>query len=171
MIVNLILDNVLKEEFQHTAYSTNAYVTLGALWKPALQGNRVVKLEIAIASKDRDVRSKGAKRGRMSDLEAKLDELRRDLSSTGSDAIFPHAVLTAQQISLLSSQKPTTPAELEKVIGKVKTRKYGSKIIELMRSHDNSGSGRGKEAGDEHRAKKIKTKDEDVVCVESSEEE
>uniref|UniRef100_A0A804LPS5 ATP-dependent DNA helicase n=1 Tax=Zea mays TaxID=4577 RepID=A0A804LPS5_MAIZE len=171
LIVNLILDNVLKEEFQHTAYSTNAYVTLGALWKPALQGNRVVKLEIAIASKDRDVRSKGAKRGRMSDLEAKLDELRRDLSSTGSDAIFPHAVLTAQQISLLSSQKPTTPAELEKVIGKVKTRKYGSKIIELMRSHDNSGSGRGKEAGDEHRAKKIKTKDEDVVCVESSEEE
>jgi hypothetical protein len=75
-------------------------------------GNRVVKLEIAIASKDRDVRSKGAKRGRMSDLEAKLDELRRDLSSTGSDAIFPHAVLTAQQISLLSSQKPTTPAEV-----------------------------------------------------------
>lgn len=54
----------------------------------------------------------------------------------------------------------------------MKTRKYGSKIIELMRSHDNSGSGRGKEAGDEHRAKKkIKTKDEDVVCVESSEEE
>ncbi|KAK3118137.1 hypothetical protein QOZ80_9BG0694780 [Eleusine coracana subsp. coracana] len=133
LIVNLILDHVLKEEFQLTAYSTNAYVTLGPLWKPALQGNRVVKLEIALASQDRGVRSKGAKRGRMGDLEAKLDELRRELSSTSDGAIFPHSVLSAQQISLLSCQKPTTSAELEKVIGKVKTTKYGDRIIELMR--------------------------------------
>jgi hypothetical protein len=72
----------------------------------------VVKLEIAVASQDRGVRSKGAKRGRMIDLEAKLDELRRDLSSMANEAIFPHAVLSAQQISLLSCQKPTTPAEV-----------------------------------------------------------
>ncbi|KAK3119490.1 hypothetical protein QOZ80_9AG0671310 [Eleusine coracana subsp. coracana] len=167
LIVNLILDHVLKEEFQHTAYSTNAYVTLGPLWKPALQGNKVVKLEIALASQDRGVGSKGAKRGRMSDLEAKLDELRRELSSTGNGVIFPHSVLSAQQISLLSCQKPTTSAELEKVIGKVKTTKYGHRIIELMRSHTNSGSNQDNEQG----AKKTKMKDKDVVCVESSEGE
>ncbi|XP_062197489.1 ATP-dependent DNA helicase Q-like 2 isoform X2 [Phragmites australis] len=165
LIVHLILDHVLKEEFQHTAYSTNAYVTLGPLWKPAMQGNRLVKLDVAVPSQDRGGRSKGTKLVRMSNLEAELDELRRELSSSNG-GIFPHAVLSAQQISLLSCQKPTTVAELEKVIGKVKTKKYGTRIIELMRSHINRGTD-GAEAG----AKKRRRTDKDVVCVESSEEE
>lgn len=131
-----------KEEFQHTAYSTNAYVTLGPLWKPALEGKivdrtckillptadgligpcnagkRPVKLEITV--EDSHARagggglSKGTKRSRMSDLEAKLDVLRRELSLsiTGAISIFPHAVLSTQQISLLCCQKPTTEAEV-----------------------------------------------------------
>ncbi|CAL5053851.1 unnamed protein product [Urochloa decumbens] len=173
LIIQLILDHVLKEEFQHTAYSTNAYVTLGPLWKPALQGNRPVKLEIAVeSSQDRGGggrSSKGAKRRQMSDLEAKLDELRRELSSSSSNrgiSIFPHAVLSAAHISLLSSQKPTTEAELEKVIGKVKTEKYGGRIIELMRSHVKDGG-----AGNAADANKRHKKDKDVVFVESSDEE
>ncbi|KAG0549954.1 hypothetical protein BDA96_01G298200 [Sorghum bicolor] len=172
LIVQLIVDRVLKEEFQHTAYSTNAYVTLGPLWKPALEGNRPVKLEIAVLGSQAragggDI-SKGTKRSRMSDLEAKLDELRRELSSssTGAISIFPHAVLSTQQISLLSCQKPTTEAELEKVIGKVKTEKYGNRIIELMRSHiADPGAGNGSVA------KRRPKKDKDVVCVESSDDE
>ncbi|CAN6194209.1 unnamed protein product [Urochloa humidicola] len=173
LIVQLILDHVLKEEFQHTAYSTNAYVTLGPLWKLALQGNRPVKLEIAVeSSQDRGgggSSSKGAKRRQMSDLEAKLDELRRELSSSSSNggiSIFPHAVLSAAQISLLSCQKPTTEAELEKVIGKVKTEKYGGRIIELMRSHVKDGG-----AGNAADANKRHKKDKDVVFVESSDDE
>ncbi|CAL5039480.1 unnamed protein product [Urochloa decumbens] len=173
LIIQLILDHVLKEEFQHTAYSTNAYVTLGPLWKPALQGSRPVKLEIAVeSSQDRGGggrSSKGAKRRQMSDLEAKLDELRRELSSSSSNggiSIFPHAVLSAAQISLLSSQKPTTEAELEKVIGKVKTEKYGGRIIELMRSHIKDGG-----AGNAADANKRHKKDKDVVFVESSDDE
>jgi hypothetical protein len=59
----------------------------------------------------------------------------------------------------------------EKIIGKVKTTKYSSRIIELIRSHTSSGTNQVKEASDEHGAKKIKTKDKDIVCVESSEEE
>ncbi|XP_066387022.1 ATP-dependent DNA helicase Q-like 2 isoform X3 [Miscanthus floridulus] len=172
LIVQLILDRVLKEEFQHTAYSTNAYVTLGPLWKPALEGNRPVKLEIAVLSSQARAEgcdtSKGTKRSRMSDLEAKLDELRRELSSssTGGISIFPHAVLSTQQISLLSCQKPTTEAELEKVIGKVKTEKYGGRIIELMQSHiADPGAGNGSDA------KRRPKKDKDVVCVESSDDE
>jgi ATP-dependent DNA helicase Q1 len=61
--------------------------------------------------------------------------------------------------------------QLEKVIGKLKTAKYGSRIIELMRSHTNSETNRGKEVSYDHGAKKIKMKDKNVVCVESSEEE
>jgi hypothetical protein len=52
LIVQLILDHVLKEEFQHTAYSTNAYVTLGPLWKPALQGKIPDWCKILLASAD-----------------------------------------------------------------------------------------------------------------------
>lgn len=169
LIVQLIVDQVLKEEFQHTPYSTNAYVTLGPLWKPALQGNRPVKLEIVVEGSHQDKggsRSKGSKRSRMSDLEAKLDELRRELSSSSSGgiSIFPHAVLSTQQILLLSCQKPTTEAELEKIIGKVKTTKYGSRIIEMMRSHiTDSGSGNGADAKKQH--------NKDVVSVESSDDE
>ncbi|XP_044374411.1 ATP-dependent DNA helicase Q-like 2 isoform X2 [Aegilops tauschii subsp. strangulata] len=163
LIVQLILDRVLKEEFQHTAYTTNAYVVLGPLWKPALQGNRPVKLTSAIHSQDSGDRFKSAKRNQMSNLEAKLDDLRRTISSRNG-GVFPHAVLSTEQISLLNCHTPTTIAELEKLIGKVKTDKYGSDIIEVMRSE----TGSGKDSGDGAKRQK---KDKGVVFVESSEEE
>lgn len=164
LIVQLILDRVLKEEFQHTAYTTNAYVALGPLWKQALQGNRQVKLTSAIQSQDSDGRVKSTKRNQMSSLEAKLDDLRRTISSANG-GIFPHAVLSTQQISLLNIHKPTTIAELEKLIGKVKTDKYGNDIIEVMRSEAEGGKDGG--AGGAKRQRK----DKDVVSIESSEEE
>ncbi|VAH92540.1 unnamed protein product [Triticum turgidum subsp. durum] len=163
LIVQLILDRVLKEEFQHTAYTTNAYVVLGPLWKPALQGNRPVKLTSAIHSQDSGDRFKSAKRNQMSNLEAKLDDLRRTISSRNG-GIFPHAVLSTEQISLLNCHTPTTIAELEKLIGKVKTDKYGSDIIEVMWSE----TGSGKDSGDGAKRQK---KDKGVVFVESGEEE
>uniref|UniRef100_A0A0E0RCF5 DNA 3'-5' helicase n=1 Tax=Oryza rufipogon TaxID=4529 RepID=A0A0E0RCF5_ORYRU len=189
LVVQLILDRVLvynspstatietfiwstslvtlnKEEFQHTAYATNAYVALGPLWKPALQGNRPVKLSVAFHSQDKGSGSKRTKRNQMSNLEAKLDDLRRELSSSNG-GVFPHAVLSAQQISLLNRQKPTTVAELEKLIGKVKTVKYGSAIIELMLLHVDSEVAGGKACA----SKRQKKDKEDVICVESSEEE
>lgn len=58
------------------------------------------------------------------------------------------------------------PNQLEKVIGKVKTEKYGNRIIELMRSHiADPGAGNGSVA------KRRPKKDKDVVCVESSDDE
>uniref|UniRef100_A0A0E0BMJ0 DNA 3'-5' helicase n=1 Tax=Oryza glumipatula TaxID=40148 RepID=A0A0E0BMJ0_9ORYZ len=189
LVVQLILDRVLvynspstatietfiwstslvtlnKEEFQHTAYATNAYVALGPLWKPALQGNRPVKLSVAFHSQDKGSGSKRTKRNQMSNLEAKLDDLRRELSSSNG-GVFPHAVLSAQQISLLNRQKPTTVAELEKLIGKVKTGKYGSAIIELMLLHVDSEVAGGKACA----SKRQKKDKEDVICVESNEED
>ncbi|XP_047091264.1 ATP-dependent DNA helicase Q-like 2 [Lolium rigidum] len=164
LIVQLILDRVLKEEFQHTAYTTNAYVALGPLWKQALQGNRQVKLTSAIHSQDSDGRVKSTKRNQMSSLETKLDDLRRTISSANG-GIFPHAVLSTQQISLLNIHKPTTIAELEKLIGKVKTDKYGNDIIEVMRSEAEGGKDSGASGAKRQR------KDKDVVSIESSEEE
>jgi ATP-dependent DNA helicase Q1 len=38
LVIKLIVDSVLKEEFQHTPYSTNAYVTMGPLANQLLQG-------------------------------------------------------------------------------------------------------------------------------------
>ncbi|KAM0875103.1 hypothetical protein ACQ4PT_037023 [Festuca glaucescens] len=164
LIVQLILDRVLKEEFQHTAYTTNAYVALGPLWKQALQGNRQVKLTSAIQSQDSDGRVKSTKRNQMSSLEAKLDDLRKTISSANG-GIFPHAVLSTQQISLLNIHKPTTIAELEKLIGKVKTDKYGNDIIEVMGSEAEGGKDSGASGAKRQR------KDKDVVSIESSEEE
>jgi len=42
-----------------------------------------------------------------SGLELKLDELRKELSSAHG-GILPHSVLSTEQISLLSSQKPNS---------------------------------------------------------------
>ncbi|KAH7847815.1 hypothetical protein Vadar_030534 [Vaccinium darrowii] len=47
LVIQLILDRVLKEEFQHTPYSTNAYVTIGPLAKQVLQGKKMVMLEVS----------------------------------------------------------------------------------------------------------------------------
>ncbi|XP_034709082.1 ATP-dependent DNA helicase Q-like 2 isoform X2 [Vitis riparia] len=130
LVIQLIRDRVLKEEFQHTAYATNAYVTLGLLWKQVSHGKRIVKLEISTKVKTKTGNMKSSKRSLTSSgLELKLDELRKELASTHG-GIFPHSVLSTQQISILSAQKPTSIQELETMIGKLKTEKYGSKILE-----------------------------------------
>lgn len=74
-------------------------------------GNRPVKLTSAIHSQDSGDRFKSAKRNQMSNLEAKLDDLRRTISSRNG-GIFPHAVLSTEQISLLNCHTPTTIAEV-----------------------------------------------------------
>ncbi|KAK9095662.1 hypothetical protein Scep_027131 [Stephania cephalantha] len=175
LIVQLILDHFLKEEFQHTAYSTNAYVTLGPLWKQLLGGKRKVKLEISSGPNSRSSSKKPAKRNLSpSQLEVKLDELRKELSSLHG-GIFPHAVLSTQQISMLSSQKPTSSEQLEKMIGKLKTEKYGSKILELIQSYAVSSQLNGNVSGEEddsesRAAKRLKMK-KNLIFLESSEED
>ncbi|KAK1304663.1 Mediator of RNA polymerase II transcription subunit 34 [Acorus calamus] len=174
LIVQLVLDRVLKEEFQHTAYATNAYVTIGPLWKQVLQGKKIVKLTICSRQSNNVVGIKAAKRGSSSGLEIKLDELRKELSST-QGGIFPHAVLSTQQINMLSNAKPTNIEQLEKLIGKLKTEKYGSRIIDEIQQFISSGQPErdllnGVEARAKRVSKRLKTK-KDVVCIESSGDE
>ncbi|KAG0498714.1 hypothetical protein HPP92_003405 [Vanilla planifolia] len=171
LIIHLLLDHVLKEEFQHTAYATNAYVTIGSLWKQALEGKRTFKLEICVGQKQKDEeRLKVTKRSRSSTLETQLDELRMEIACSHG-GIFPHAVLSTQHLGLLSTQKPTSIEELEKVIGKVKSEKYGWRIVELIRQHLKSEESNGEATniveGNENGGIKKKRKDKCTVNIDS----
>ncbi|KAM5573739.1 ATP-dependent DNA helicase Q-like 2 [Rosa sericea] len=170
LVIQLILGRVLKEEFQHTAYATNAYVTLGPLAKQVLQGRSSVKLEMSSGQKKvAGVRS--VKRSRASScLEQKLDELRKELSSDHG-GIFPHSVLSTQQISMIDDQKPNSMEQLEKIIGKVKTEKYGSRILEQVSMYaDAKQPVEDKEQEIENRSSK-RLKNTEPLLIESSDDE
>ncbi|KAI9397943.1 hypothetical protein POPTR_003G104300v4 [Populus trichocarpa] len=175
LVIQLILDFVFKEEYQHTAYATNAYVTIGPLANQVLQGKKIVKLEISSKQKNKGDSMKSAKHSlAFSGLELKLDELREKLSS-GHGGIFPHSVLSSQQMSMISSQKPSSAQELEKIIGKLKTEKYGSKILDEIKKYTSSelpdNGMLNEEEGSRNRAsKRLKTK-KGIVVIESSDEE
>ncbi|XP_047966853.1 ATP-dependent DNA helicase Q-like 2 isoform X3 [Salvia hispanica] len=162
LIVQLVVDRVLKEEFQHTPYTTNAYVTVGPLAKQVLHGKKAVKLEVRSGQKSSLTNLKSNKRSRSSGLELKLDELRKELASLDG-GIFPHSVLSTQQISVLSDKKPESMEELEKIIGKVKAEKYGGKILDEIKSYEPK-----KEMDEEPSHKKNK---KPLVVIESSEDE
>ncbi|XP_073112990.1 ATP-dependent DNA helicase Q-like 2 isoform X3 [Elaeis guineensis] len=174
LIIQLILDRVLKEEFQHTAYATNAYVALGPLWKLALQGKKPVVLEICMGQRRNSSIHKDARNSQTFGLEMKLDELRKELSSTHG-GIFPHAVLSTQQISILSTHKPTSITQVEKLIGKVKAEKYGNRIVDLIQQYVESGQPNGDTSGvaeaSENRANKRPRKNRSLILIESSEDE
>lgn len=175
LVVQLILDRVLKEEFQHTAYATNAYVTIGPLWKQVVQGDKRFKVEICSGQKCKAGDIKSGKRKHVpSGLEPKLDELRKELSSIHG-GIFPHSVLSSQQISVLSEQRPSSMEQLEKMIGKLKSQKYGMRILEEIENYsrlrplDNDATNQVKNAG-EKTPKRLKTS-RPLVILESSGDE
>ncbi|XP_056687301.1 ATP-dependent DNA helicase Q-like 2 isoform X2 [Spinacia oleracea] len=173
LVIQLIIDRVLKEEFQHTAYTTNAYVALGLLGKQVLQGKKTVKLQICC---DKDSNKAGVmktakRKSESSNLEFRLDELRKELASLHG-GIFPHSILSTQQISVLAAEKPDSIEQLEKIIGKVKSGKYGSRIIEEI-SNRSESENLDPEIDEEHEnkaAKKAKTK-KTRVLIECSEDD
>lgn len=171
LILQLLLERVLKEEFQHTAYATNAYVAVGPLAKQILLGKKNVKIEISSEQRIKaGVRSVKRSLG-SSGLEVKLDELRKELSSMHG-GILPHSVLSTQQISLISSQRPNSLEQLEKIIGRLKTEKYGERILAHIEMYsDSKAPGEGNEPGTGARAAKRSKTKKPIVLVESSEDE
>ncbi|KAJ0111595.1 hypothetical protein Patl1_02606 [Pistacia atlantica] len=146
---------VWNEEFQHTAYSTNAYVTVGPLAKQVLLGKKIIKLEISGGQKNTNGGKKSTKRSFSSSaLELKLDEIRKELSAADG-GILPHS--------------------LDKIIGKLKTDKYGTRILEEINKcanaeqPDASASKEGQTS--ETRAKKRLKTEKALVVVESSDDE
>ncbi|KAI4327946.1 hypothetical protein L6164_020350 [Bauhinia variegata] len=171
LIVQLLLERVLKEEYQHTAYATNAYVAVGPLAMQILQGKKTVKLEISSDQRTKaGVRSAKRSLG-SSGLELKLDELRKELSAIHG-GILPHSVLSTQQISLISSEKPNSLEQLEKIIGKLKTEKYGNRILEHVEKYSDfkPPDDTNEQRTDGRAAKKSRTK-KALVVIESSEDE
>ena len=170
LVIKLILDHVLKEEYQHTAYATNAYVTVGPLAMQVLQGKKIITVEMSTRQSRTSSSTRSSKRERSSGLDDKLDELRKELASIHG-GIFAHSVLSMQQISTLTSKKPKSIEELEKIIGKLKTEKYGSRILEEIASYksDPQQDADGKESKG-NAVKKLKTK-KALVVLESSEDE
>ncbi|KAK1430772.1 hypothetical protein QVD17_13767 [Tagetes erecta] len=172
LVIQLILQRVLKEEFSHTAYSTNAYVTIGPLAKHVLHGKKNITLEVTSGQKSI---TKSSKRNRHTGLEVKLDKLRKELSSMHG-GIFPHSILSTQQISMLCSQKPESTEQLEKIIGKLKTQKYGERIVEVIGKHEsddeqvNDSADETQETSVNRNAKRSRNK-KVVVIDESSEDE
>ncbi|WCJ20620.1 ATP-dependent DNA helicase Q-like 2 [Euphorbia peplus] len=163
LVIRLILESVLKEEFQHTAYSTNAYVKIGPLAKQVLQGKKTIKLEVSSKQSN-----PAAKRSlTLSGLEFKLDNLRKELAAD-HEGITPHSVLSRQQMSMISAQKPDTTEELEKIIGKLKTGRYGSRILEEIKKFVSSDEA---DMSNDERSKKRQKVKKNLVVIETSEDE
>ncbi|TYJ24344.1 hypothetical protein E1A91_A08G254400v1 [Gossypium mustelinum] len=176
LVVQLILDRVLKEEFQHTAYATNSYVTVGPRANQVLQGKKIIKMDVTSTSKDVDGYRKSSKHGVTSGLEFKLDELRKELASHDKE-IFPHSVLSGQQISSISAHLPNSIEELEKIIGKLKTEKYGGRILEEVKKYGNAEHPNNEVLNEEESSeirpprKKLKKANKQVIMVDSSNDE
>ncbi|KAK7855456.1 mediator of rna polymerase ii transcription subunit 34 [Quercus suber] len=162
-----------------------------------------VKLEISSGEKN-TASLKSAKRNLSSSvLEFKLDELRKEVSAIHGK-IFPHSVLSTQQISMISAQKPNSLEQasslvqlLEKIIGKLKTEKYGSRILEQIEKYrdcvqtDELNEGQGSQnrgtkrqktkkdqtdelnggRGSQNRGTKRRKTKKDLVVIESSDDE
>ncbi|KAK4389083.1 ATP-dependent DNA helicase Q-like 2 [Sesamum angolense] len=138
-------------------------------------GKKTIKLEVRSGQKSSSTDSRTHKRGKSSGLEFKLDELRKELASVDG-RIFPHSVLSTQQISMLSAKKPKSMEELEKIIGKLKAEKYGPKILEEINNYESNSSqmddgfSGGRQDSQGRAVKKLKTK-KPVVLIESSGDE
>jgi len=92
---------------------------------------KVIKLVLSGEHGSRSTTTSKKRKSLASGLEVKLDELRKEISSSHG-GIFPHSVLSAQQIAILSYERPTSINQLEKLIGKLKTDKLGRRIIDLI---------------------------------------
>lgn len=74
-------------------------------------GKKNIILEVTSGQRSSTDIKKSSKRSRQSGLEIKLDNLRKELSSMHG-GIFPHSILSSQQITMLCSQKPETTEQV-----------------------------------------------------------
>ncbi|CAI0441951.1 unnamed protein product [Linum tenue] len=140
-------------------------------------GKKAVKIETCNKEKSKTAGDVKTVKHRLSGLESKLDELRKELSSNHG-GIFPHSVLSSQQMSMISTEKPNSMEELEKIIGKLKAEKYGDRILEeigkFVGSEDElpeiEASKEEEGSSDKRASKRLKTR-KNVVLIDSGDEE
>ncbi|KAL2629458.1 hypothetical protein R1flu_014144 [Riccia fluitans] len=135
VVLQLILEGILKEEFSHTAYATNAYVGVGAVSRSLMQGKRKILLEVVQGVKTKKVGGIGNGDVKLqSGMAAMLDALRQQLASS-CGSIFPHSVLSSQHIKMLCSRRPDTLYLVEEVVGKRKVEQYGQVILDAIQTY------------------------------------
>lgn len=140
IIVQLVLDGVLKEVFQHTAYATNAYISLGTLWQSLLHGKRKIKLELKHEKQaHRTLVGSGLQEILDSDLAKVLDSMREQLAQKHEE-VFPYAILSSQQIAQLCIRKPVSLAQIEKLLGKRKTELFGKELLDAISNYTSNNS-------------------------------
>lgn len=81
----------------------------------SLAGKKIIKLEVCSGERDSSTSTKLSKRSRSCGLTFKLDELRQELASLDG-GIFPHSVLSTQQINMLSAEKPRSMEQVQSLI-------------------------------------------------------
>eukprot|EP00850_Spirogloea_muscicola_P002257 SM000008S22346 [mRNA] locus=s8:1182285:1188314:- [translate_table: standard] len=144
LIVKLVLQGVLKDVFQHTAYATNVYVGWGnaALCSMILNGRHTVFLE-TVRSKGGAGVSRVVGQHLQSALEQRLDTVRQQAAIR--EGVFPHSVLPTELMLHLCSTKPSDLEQLTEVVGVRRAEKYGAEILAaLAQSNDLEGEALGK---------------------------
>eukprot|EP00897_Mesotaenium_endlicherianum_P007193 jgi/Mesen1/6501/ME000332S05502 len=148
LVIQLILSAALKEEFAHTAYSTNAYVASGPNAARVLKGTQKVMMQVEHGDGTGGKRqstprgkapgdpatapSAGPPGGTLTgSMECMLDSWRQQTASDHG-GIFPHAVLSSQHIAALCAGRPTTLAVVGEILGGKKAELYGQRLLELL---------------------------------------
>lgn len=86
-------------------------------------------------------------------------------------------MLSGQQISSISAHLPNSIEELEKIIGKLKTEKYGGRILEEVKKYGNAEHPNNEVLNEEESSeirpprKKLKKANKQVIMVDSSNDE
>ncbi|GAQ81432.1 Helicase conserved C-terminal domain containing protein [Klebsormidium nitens] len=137
-VVQLLLDGVLAEEFGHTAFATNSYITRGPSLPLLEHGHLKVFLEVSDSSEKTCAgrgpdTSTSAAAGGDSVLESALDGLRRNVARQHG-GIFPHSVLSTAQIALICKERPAHLAELRQLVGARIAGAYGDQILAVLRN-------------------------------------
>ncbi|GJP50494.1 hypothetical protein CLOM_g9659 [Closterium sp. NIES-68] len=165
LVTHMLLSSVLREEFQHSPYATNAYLLPGRNAHRVLSGQMRVTMDVpkqatsATPSAAAAATAANATAIAHSNLPSTATATTAATNTTSaataaSDAqlsrrldqlrrsiasqhggLFPHAVLSSHHLSALSQSKPATVPQLIDVIGQRRADQFGDQILAIIVEH------------------------------------
>ncbi|CAI5467074.1 unnamed protein product [Closterium sp. Yama58-4] len=151
----MLLSSVLREEFQHSPYATNAYLLLGRNALRVLSGQMRVTMDIpkqattttphppadpsvstapSTTITNTTTATTAATAASDAKLSRRLDQLRRSVASQHG-GLFPHAVLSSHHLFALSQSKPASMHQLVEIIGQRRADQFGDQILAIIAEH------------------------------------
>eukprot|EP00742_Colponemidia_sp_Colp-10_P010310 GILJ01011317.1.p1 GENE.GILJ01011317.1~~GILJ01011317.1.p1 ORF type:complete len:829 (-),score=157.87 GILJ01011317.1:37-2448(-) len=134
LLVWLIINQFLQEEFHHTPYSTNSYVICGKNAKGLLNGQFTVELDFPVDIKSGKVRDLEVEQDPNRLVIDKLKELRVQLAR--QHVLYPHIVLNEAEMTSLARNAPTSMESLSSLLPSAKVAKYGTAILSYLEGLD-----------------------------------